>query len=179
MVRHRCRPSTGSFWGFQMHYLCRMPRSSPMVACQIDGPSWCLFGDSSGVGMRRQRLLAAVAGLVMVAAGRAAEVAVFGERLPFSAAEVAVLVSGGDVRRGAADVFCGAADVRRQIRCALRRRAARPPIAPLTATAPPVGFAYATAVLRISSSNPMRSSSCAGAKTPSGPCGFKSVKGDS
>ena len=77
----------------------------------------------------------------MAAAGRAAEVAVFGERLPFSAAEVAALVGGGDGRRGAADVCCRAADVWRQIRCTLRRRAKRPPIAPLTATAPPVGFA--------------------------------------
>lgn len=179
MVRHRCRPSTGSFWGFQTHYLCRMPRSSPMVACQIDGLCWRLFGDPYGVGMRRRSVLVAGVDSVMVAAGHAAEVAVFGERLPFSAAEVAALVGGGDVRRGAADMFYGAADVRRQIRCALSRRAARPPITPLTATAPPVGFAHATAVLRISSSNPMRSSSCAGAKTPSGPCGFKSVKGDS
>lgn len=64
-------------------------------------------------------MLAAAAGSVMVAAGRAAEVAVFGERLPFSAVEVAVLVSGGGGRRRAADLFCGSAGVWRQIRCAV------------------------------------------------------------
>jgi hypothetical protein len=94
------------------------------------------------VGMGRRAAFAAAAASVMVAAGRAAEVAVFGERLPFFAAEVAAFVSCGDRWRGAADVFCGAADVRRQIRCTLRRRAARPPVAPLTATAPPVGFRF-------------------------------------
>ena len=90
--------------------------------------------------MQRRSVLAAAAGSVVVAAERAAEVAGFGERLPFSAVEVAAFVGSGDGRRGVADVSCGAADVRGQIRCTLRRRAARPPIATLTATAPPVGF---------------------------------------
>ena len=89
-----------------------------MVACQIDGLCYCLFGDSSGLGMWRRSVLVAAAASVMVAAGRGAEVAGFGERLPFSAAEVAALVGGGDGRRGAADVFCDAADVRCRIRCA-------------------------------------------------------------
>jgi hypothetical protein len=93
------------------------------------------------VGMRLPEGHGAAAAWVVVAAGRAAEVAGRGERLPFSAGEVAGSVSGGDGRCGAADVARGAADVRRQIRCTLRRRAARPPIASLTATAPPVGFA--------------------------------------
>ena len=60
----------------------------------------------------------AAAASVMVAPGRAAEVAVFGERLPFFAAEVAAFISCGDRWRGAADVFCAAADVRCRIRCA-------------------------------------------------------------
>ena len=62
----------------------------------------------------------------MVAAGRAAEVAVIGETLPFFAAEVAALVGGCDVRSRAADVFCGAADVRRRIRCSLRSLTCQP-----------------------------------------------------
>ena len=99
-------------------------------------------GGRLGVGMRRRGVLAAAAGSVRAAAGRAAVVAVFGERLPFSAAEFAARVGGGDGWCGAADVFCGAAEVRCRIRFALRRRAARPPVAPLTATAPPVGCGF-------------------------------------
>ena len=76
------------------------------------------FGGHLSVGMGRRAAFAAAAASVMVAAGRAAEVAGFGERLPFSAGEVAALVGGGDGRRGAVDVSCRAADVRRQIRCA-------------------------------------------------------------
>ena len=68
-------------------------------------------GGRLGVGMRRRGVLAAAAGSVMAAARRGAEVAGFGERLPFSAAEVAARVGGGDGWCGAADVFCGAAEV--------------------------------------------------------------------
>jgi hypothetical protein len=138
-----------------MHYLCRMPRSSPTAPCQIDGLCWCLFGDSFDVGMRRRSVLVAAAGSVMVAARRAAEAAAFGERLPFFAAEAAAYVGGCDGRRGAADVFCRAVDVRRQIRCTLRRRAARPPIAPLTATAPPVGFCSSASMVDTSQCRPL------------------------
>jgi len=54
------------------------------------------FGGHLSVGIGRRAAFAAAAASVMVAAGRAAEVAVFGERLPFSAAEVAAFVGSGD-----------------------------------------------------------------------------------
>ena len=95
-----------------MHYLCRMPRSSPMVACQISQARWGVFGAPLNLWGRRRGVVAAAAASLAVAAGRAAEVAARGERLPFFAVEVAAFVSGGDGARGAADVFCGAADVR-------------------------------------------------------------------
>jgi hypothetical protein len=62
-------------------------------------------------------VVAAAAASLAVAAGRAAEVAAREERLPFFAVEVAAFVSGGDGTHGAADVFCGAADVRRNSFC--------------------------------------------------------------
>lgn len=67
-------------------------------------------GGRLAVGMRLPEGHGAAAAWVVVAAGRAAEVAGRGERLPFSAGEVAVLVSGGDGRCGAVDVARGAAE---------------------------------------------------------------------
>jgi hypothetical protein len=179
-VRLRCRPSTRSFWGDQMQLT--VPRCHTIQrqrGCQIV---------RIHLGFRRPFFRGEAAAGRVCGGGRCGHgcrrscgdrLPVWGigcrfgrQRLPDRSGAVTDAVA-------AADVVCRAADVRSNSRRTLRRRAQRPPIASLTATAPPVGFAQATAVLRISSSNPMRSSTCAGAKTPSGPCGFKSVKGDS
>jgi hypothetical protein len=80
-----------------MHYLCRMPRSSPMAPCQIRRVRWRVFTARLGEGIWLRAMVAAAPASVAVAAGRAAEVAAHGERLPFLAADVAGFVSGGDV----------------------------------------------------------------------------------
>jgi hypothetical protein len=68
-----------------------------MAPCQISRVGWRVFGARLGAGIWLRAPVAAAPASVAVAAGRAAEVAAGGERLPFFAAEVAAFVSGGDV----------------------------------------------------------------------------------